>query len=564
MMHRRYRYHAFISYSSADRDLVVGARDLLSEYQLFVDQADIQPNASWRQVLRQAITASQLVFVFWSADASQSSWVQEERRWAEQQGKELVYIVSPDSPRTPSNDRQSLTVPQPDDIESWAEQLRVHLQKQSAPEPQWRELFVLADLADDQAPVFDLLQDLDRLDLSDLAEDRRAAIVVVTDQVAERLRIRPGEVGHLVANSDGVPRLVFIVHDSVRRSLPLGLRLRRAEVLPTREAADAQEVLENLVLGSVGSDNQSNLGVPLAITDGSSPYRIDGPGTVHLPRSGGGRSPSIPYRQEDGSLIGTLRVGNETKLLDQHPVTVEQWCAFLNLSEQLGIAETVDVNGLQVCTHTGSGFWLGVDAASYYERRRQSDASPWERHGPTRHAEQGWISLIDGDQLTPATMVTWWGAAAYAGWVDGQPLSDNESIFNGQLLPTVEDLQSAGEDQVDYLAASATGGQISSELEWIRRFADGTLPTITGPAPAQDYFTGQEDRRFYSVRGNIAEWCEAGERRGPGRRLSLVPVFGGSYRSPEEHCRLQRGAALVSPWSFAPDRGFRCQPGIAR
>lgn len=82
----------FISYSSADRQIVSAAARLLraAGATVFQDISDLQFGDNWDQALLEAIGQCERVMVFWSAAAAQSAGVEREWRYALGAGKRIV------------------------------------------------------------------------------------------------------------------------------------------------------------------------------------------------------------------------------------------------------------------------------------------------------------------------------------------------------------------------------------------------------------------------------------------------------------------------------------------
>jgi formylglycine-generating enzyme required for sulfatase activity len=560
-MASEYPYDVFVSHSHQDRqlvdDIVAELRQAEGKPRPFIDRTGIRPRSDWRQVLDLAIDGSRLTAVIYTEAASRSEWVRAESERAQRVDRVLCLV--PEGKRPPSwlEDRQVVEVGDAGSAKAWAKPIADYLKTIENIRPVWSQHFVLADLASDQREIFEFIEDLERLEPDRLADDQRNVILVVTDQVAEHLVAHPSAIAPLVAKADGSARPVHLLHHrDRRREIPLGLRARRAAVAdPTSESVASP--MDTLLIGDIiEADHPDTGGVEVAIANRSSEYVRVGPTTVRRGRSGA----AIEFRPTDAALMSQLATGHQ--LLDQHPVTLEQWCGFLNVLEGLGLAAIEQVNDLDVMVHAASGRWLGVDAKTYYAKRDETEKVIRERHGPT--FEGGWRSLSKGDEKQPATMMTWWGAAAYAAWIAGEPLDDADVVFAGHYLPRVSELREIGKKQSKIRSAteSTSGSEtIRTEHDWLLVFGrKGTTPTL-GPDVVTQYPVGGTRQRFYSVIGNTAEWCADGDGRGPLiEELDFVPVFGGSYRSPSIHCRGDRGAALVSRWSFSPDRGFRCKP----
>jgi len=78
--------NAFASYASADRDKVLhcllGMEKAAPQLQIFVDVHSLRSGQNWEQELWTRIPASDIFFLFWSTNASQSTWVEKEWRCA--------------------------------------------------------------------------------------------------------------------------------------------------------------------------------------------------------------------------------------------------------------------------------------------------------------------------------------------------------------------------------------------------------------------------------------------------------------------------------------------------
>lgn len=94
---------AFASYASEDRDAVLariqGMQKMRPDLDVFLDVARLRSNLDWKTQLQEAITQSDVLYLFWSAAAAQSHWVDWEWRYAWQQkgdpGVDPVPLISP-------------------------------------------------------------------------------------------------------------------------------------------------------------------------------------------------------------------------------------------------------------------------------------------------------------------------------------------------------------------------------------------------------------------------------------------------------------------------------------
>ena len=77
---------AFASYATADRDQVMGRiqgiRKAAPELDIFVDVLSLRSGQNWEQELWRVIPASDIFYLFWSAQARKSEWVEKEWRCA--------------------------------------------------------------------------------------------------------------------------------------------------------------------------------------------------------------------------------------------------------------------------------------------------------------------------------------------------------------------------------------------------------------------------------------------------------------------------------------------------
>jgi len=77
---------AFASYASVDRAEVVkriqGMQKALPELDIFMDVASLRSGQNWQQEIHRIIPSRDVFYLFWSRDASQSHWVEEEWRYA--------------------------------------------------------------------------------------------------------------------------------------------------------------------------------------------------------------------------------------------------------------------------------------------------------------------------------------------------------------------------------------------------------------------------------------------------------------------------------------------------
>ena len=95
---------AFASYASQDRNDVLtsiqGMQKADPGLDVFYDEANLRSGASWEQELKRVIPESDVFYLFWSASAKASQWVDMEWRWAlERRGIEFidpVPLVSPE------------------------------------------------------------------------------------------------------------------------------------------------------------------------------------------------------------------------------------------------------------------------------------------------------------------------------------------------------------------------------------------------------------------------------------------------------------------------------------
>lgn len=93
----------FISYSSADRQIVSAAARLLraAGATVFQDITDLQFGENWDKALLNAIGQCERVMVFWSAAAAQSAGVEREWRFALDAGKRIVPMSLDRTPLPP-------------------------------------------------------------------------------------------------------------------------------------------------------------------------------------------------------------------------------------------------------------------------------------------------------------------------------------------------------------------------------------------------------------------------------------------------------------------------------
>jgi hypothetical protein len=99
----RYR-RAFASYASADRNEVLarvqGIQKVAPDLDVFLDVLTLRSGEQWAPRLQQEITSSDVFYLFWSANAKGSEWVEKEWRYAlESRGLEFidpVPLVSPE------------------------------------------------------------------------------------------------------------------------------------------------------------------------------------------------------------------------------------------------------------------------------------------------------------------------------------------------------------------------------------------------------------------------------------------------------------------------------------
>jgi hypothetical protein len=79
----RYK-QAFISYASQDRPEVLKRIQMLkmARINFFQDMLTLEPGDNWEQTIYKYIDESDVIFLFWSAAAKQSPWVEKEVRYA--------------------------------------------------------------------------------------------------------------------------------------------------------------------------------------------------------------------------------------------------------------------------------------------------------------------------------------------------------------------------------------------------------------------------------------------------------------------------------------------------
>ena len=105
----RYR-QAFISYASEDRAEVLKRVQMLSllKIKYFQDVLSLEPGQRWRDGLYRNIDESDVLFLFWSAAASRSEWVQKEVEYAlglkagdDEHPPEIVPVILQGPPEVP-------------------------------------------------------------------------------------------------------------------------------------------------------------------------------------------------------------------------------------------------------------------------------------------------------------------------------------------------------------------------------------------------------------------------------------------------------------------------------
>jgi hypothetical protein len=95
---------AFASYASQDRNDVLtsiqGMQKAAPGLDVFFDEANLRSGADWEQELKRVIPECDIFYLFWSAAAKESRWVDMEWRWAlERRGIEFidpVPLISPE------------------------------------------------------------------------------------------------------------------------------------------------------------------------------------------------------------------------------------------------------------------------------------------------------------------------------------------------------------------------------------------------------------------------------------------------------------------------------------
>lgn len=96
---------AFISYASKDRDLVTyiiqGLRKARPDLDLFFDVETLRSGDKWEECLGKAIDDSDILFLCWSKNASDSKWVEYEWNYAlNKKGIEAIEPIPLDDPRS--------------------------------------------------------------------------------------------------------------------------------------------------------------------------------------------------------------------------------------------------------------------------------------------------------------------------------------------------------------------------------------------------------------------------------------------------------------------------------
>ena len=105
---------AFASYASPDRDEVIGRiqgmQKIAPDLDVFLDVVNLRSGEDWEKKLWQVIPESDVFYLFWSAHAKASPWVEKEWRCAlGSRGEEFidpVPLVSPDEVRPPDELRK--------------------------------------------------------------------------------------------------------------------------------------------------------------------------------------------------------------------------------------------------------------------------------------------------------------------------------------------------------------------------------------------------------------------------------------------------------------------------
>lgn len=101
---RRYR-RAFVSYASENRREVLSKVQMLSAagIEYFQDVLDLDPGDRWERKLYSRIDESDVMFLFWSAAAKASEWVEREWRYGlEKKGDEYIRPVIIEGPPVPT------------------------------------------------------------------------------------------------------------------------------------------------------------------------------------------------------------------------------------------------------------------------------------------------------------------------------------------------------------------------------------------------------------------------------------------------------------------------------
>jgi len=96
---------AFISYASADRDKVVariqGIQLARPDMELFFDVNSLRRGENWEQRLYREIASRDLFYLFWSRNAANSEWVQNELRYAlEHKSQDYIEPIPLEDPET--------------------------------------------------------------------------------------------------------------------------------------------------------------------------------------------------------------------------------------------------------------------------------------------------------------------------------------------------------------------------------------------------------------------------------------------------------------------------------
>lgn len=281
------------------------------------------------------------------------------------------------------------------------------------------------------------------------------------------------------------------------------------------------------------------------------------------------------YREQDGHVVlwfNGLSNGSRSFLIDKYQITAQQFSTCLNDLFRQGLVhmESHPTTGAKSCVDL-MGRPLAFNAIDRWHRGQTAN-EPWHYAAPLwgmNHQAETW-KPVSGNDLLPATHVTWWGARLYSLWAHRQPidLSDEEQVF----LPTVQEWRAAAvwdisagrqllypwgdtwrREFINY--AGYWAGCEVGETKWKQSWATQShVYRRTRPLPVASLEHGRSPIGCVQMFGNVWEWCkDILDRQG----VSFRAVKGGACISPQEHCHPDKQVTWRSEQGNEYI-GFRC------